>query len=81
MRVAYVRVSTLEQNEERQIEALKVHNIEKWFIEKVYDASSNTKFCYTEKRHNVHQHTSQTDKLSTKAVEEYLTREESKEQG
>lgn len=35
MRVAYVRVSTLEQNEERQIEALKVHNIEKWFIEKI----------------------------------------------
>ena len=35
MRVAYVRVSTLEQNEARQIENLKVHNIEKWFIEKV----------------------------------------------
>lgn len=35
MRVAYVRVSTLEQNEARQIENLKAHNIEKWFIEKV----------------------------------------------
>ena len=35
MRVAYVRVSTLEQNEARQVEALKPHNIEKWYIEKV----------------------------------------------
>lgn len=29
MKVAYVRVSTEEQNEARQIEALKKHNIEK----------------------------------------------------
>ena len=35
MHVAYVRVSTVEQNEERQIEALKTHKIEKWFVEKV----------------------------------------------
>ena len=35
MRVAYVRVSTAEQNEARQIEALKAHDIEKWYIEKV----------------------------------------------
>ena len=35
MRVAYVRVSTIEQNEARQIEALEKHNIEKWFTEKV----------------------------------------------
>lgn len=35
MRVAYVRVSTEEQNEARQIEALKPHNIEKWFTEKI----------------------------------------------
>lgn len=35
MNVAYVRVSTAEQNETRQIEALKTHAIEKWFIEKV----------------------------------------------
>lgn len=35
MRVAYVRVSTIEQNEARQIEALKKHDIEKWFTEKV----------------------------------------------
>lgn len=35
MNLAYVRVSTVEQNEERQIEALKMFNIEKWFTEKV----------------------------------------------
>ena len=35
MRVAYVRVSTVEQNEARQIEALKAHGIEKWFIDKL----------------------------------------------
>lgn len=34
MKVAYVRVSTEEQNEARQIEALKKHGIEKWFTEK-----------------------------------------------
>lgn len=35
MKVAYVRVSTIEQNEARQIEALEKHGIEKWFTEKV----------------------------------------------
>ena len=35
MHVAYVRVSTLEQNEARQVEALKTQEIEKWFVEKV----------------------------------------------
>ena len=35
MKVAYVRVSTEEQNEARQIEALKKHCIEKWFTEKI----------------------------------------------
>lgn len=35
MNLAYVRVSTVEQNEGRQIEALKKFNIEKWFTEKV----------------------------------------------
>ena len=35
MIVGYVRVSTAEQNEARQVEALKPHNIEKWYIEKV----------------------------------------------
>lgn len=35
MRVSYVRVSTVEQNEARQIEALEKFNIEKWYSEKV----------------------------------------------
>lgn len=41
MNIAYVRVSTVEQNEERQIVALKKHNIEKWFIEKVSAKDKN----------------------------------------
>lgn len=32
--IAYVRVSTIEQNESRQKEALKNHDIDRWFIEK-----------------------------------------------
>ena len=32
--IAYVRVSTAEQNEARQREALKDYNIDKWFVEK-----------------------------------------------
>ena len=35
MKVAYVRVSTVDQNEARQVEALKRYEIEKWFTEKV----------------------------------------------
>lgn len=35
MLVGYVRVSTIEQNEERQLETLKSYNIEKLFSEKV----------------------------------------------
>lgn len=35
MNVAYVRVSTVEQNPERQIKALEVYRIDKWFSEKV----------------------------------------------
>ena len=35
MKIAYVRVSSIEQNEARQVEALKKHDIDKWFIEKV----------------------------------------------
>jgi DNA invertase Pin-like site-specific DNA recombinase len=35
MNIAYVRVSTIEQNEERQKVALQKYNIDKWFIEKV----------------------------------------------
>lgn len=32
--IAYVRVSTVEQNEARQREALKAYDIDRWFIEK-----------------------------------------------
>ena len=35
MNIAYVRVSTIEQNEERQIKALEKYNIAKWFTEKI----------------------------------------------
>jgi len=35
MNVAYIRVSTIEQNEARQIEAMKDKNIEKYFTEKI----------------------------------------------
>ncbi len=41
MRTAYVRVSTVEQNEARQVEALKKYDIEKWFIEKVSGKDMN----------------------------------------
>jgi len=41
MNVAYVRVSTVEQNEARQIEALEKHNIDKWFKEKVSGKDTN----------------------------------------
>ena len=32
--IGYVRVSTVEQNEERQLKALEPKNIDKWFIDK-----------------------------------------------
>ena len=35
MNIGYVRVSTADQNEARQVEALKDKNIEKWFSEKI----------------------------------------------
>ena len=35
MRIAYIRVSSLDQNEGRQIELLKPYDIEKSFVEKV----------------------------------------------
>lgn len=41
MNIAYVRVSTVEQNEARQLEALKKHNINKWFTEKVSAKDTN----------------------------------------
>lgn len=41
MNIAYVRVSTVEQNEGRQLEGLKEYNIDKWFIEKVSGKDTN----------------------------------------
>jgi DNA invertase Pin-like site-specific DNA recombinase len=41
MNIGYVRVSTVEQNEARQLEALKSKNIDKWFIEKVSAKDTN----------------------------------------
>lgn len=35
MKIAYVRVSSVEQNEARQVEAIEKFGIEKWFTEKV----------------------------------------------
>lgn len=41
MRIAYVRVSTEEQNEQRQLAALEKYDIEKWFTEKVSGKNTN----------------------------------------
>lgn len=41
MKIAYVRVSTVEQNEARQLEALKKYDIEKWYVEKVSGKDTN----------------------------------------
>ena len=41
MRIAYIRVSTVEQNEQRQIEAMEKYHIEKWFTEKVSAKNTN----------------------------------------
>ena len=41
MNIAYVRVSTIEQNEARQLEGLKKYNIEKWYTEKVSAKNTN----------------------------------------
>ncbi|MEG1411056.1 MAG: recombinase family protein [Bacilli bacterium] len=41
MNIAYVRVSTVEQNESRQNEGLKDYKIDKWFIEKVSAKDTN----------------------------------------
>lgn len=41
MKIAYVRVSTVEQNESRQIKCLEKYDIEKWFIEKVSAKDTN----------------------------------------
>jgi DNA invertase Pin-like site-specific DNA recombinase len=41
MKVAYIRVSTVEQNEERQIKAIEPFGIDKWYIEKVSGKDTN----------------------------------------
>lgn len=41
MKIAYVRVSDVDQNEERQLVGLEKHGIEKWFIEKVSGKDTN----------------------------------------
>ena len=41
MNVAYIRVSTIEQNEARQLEAMKDKHIEKYFTEKVSAKNTN----------------------------------------
>lgn len=41
MQIAYIRVSTIEQNEQRQVEAMEKYQIEKWFIEKVSAKDTN----------------------------------------
>ena len=41
MNIAYIRVSTFEQNEQRQLEAMEKHNIDKFFVEKVSGKDTN----------------------------------------
>lgn len=41
MNIAYVRVSTVEQNEARQIDNLTKYNIDKWYTEKVSAKDTN----------------------------------------
>ena len=42
MKVAYVRVSTVEQNEQRQVEGIRARaDIEKWYMEKVSAKDTN----------------------------------------
>ena len=46
--IAYVRVSTRDQNEARQIEALKEYEIDKWFKEKVSGKNTVSRNQYLE---------------------------------
>ena len=41
MKIGYVRVSTVEQNEQRQIEGLQKYGIDKWYIEKISGKDTN----------------------------------------
>lgn len=43
MKLGYIRVSTLEQNEQRQIELLEEHKIEKMFVDKCSGRTANRK--------------------------------------
>lgn len=41
MKIGYVRVSTIEQNEDRQLKGLEKFGIDKWYIEKVSGKNTN----------------------------------------
>ena len=41
MKIGYARVSTVEQNEQRQIEGLQKYGIDKWYIEKISAKDTN----------------------------------------
>ena len=41
MKVAYIRVSTVEQNEQRQLSAMEGKGIERYYIEKVSGKDTN----------------------------------------
>ena len=41
MKIAYVRCSTAEQNEARQVEALEKYGIERWYTEKISGKDAN----------------------------------------
>ncbi|MCJ7687914.1 MAG: recombinase family protein [Clostridiaceae bacterium] len=41
MNIAYVKISTIEQNESRELEDLKKYDIDKWFSEKVSSKDTN----------------------------------------
>lgn len=41
MNIAYIRVSTVEQNEARQVESLERYSIDRWYIEKVSAKDTN----------------------------------------
>lgn len=41
MQITYIRVSSIDQSEQRQVEAMQKYDIEKWFIEKVSAKDTN----------------------------------------
>lgn len=41
MKIAYVRVSSIDQNEARQVEALEKYGIERWYTEKISGKDAN----------------------------------------